>query len=844
MKSWLEFLLRLIDPRVRMPHSGVSPAGEAAGDPSGGRIRTPVWRIWLGNPPLVIGTLIMLFLFLIVLFGPAWAPQNPYLSGQPISRHYDAEQGVLIDPPLAPSPEFPFGTDRWGMDLLSLLLHGARNTLVACVFIASVRVLVGILLGGLAGWNEGRWVDQLTMGAVGVVTAVPALISSIFLVYALDIRRGLVTFLVALSAVGWTEIAQYIRGEFLVLRKMPYIEGARASGMGAFSIAVRQVLPNLLPHLLVLSFLEMGAVMMLLGELGFIGVYIGGSSRIGIEVELFTQQVFQLVETPEWGAMLAEGFRFLRSRPFVVLPPAAAFFIAVVGFNTFGDGLRRHIELYGLNTGALLRKRSLLVFAAIAAATVYVINRTGPSPWFERVAQAYDGESAYSRALELAGMQGRGHGQAGGGQALEMILHAVEDSGLDPGWQHNSYLYPLPATLVRPLDEPRFELLNADGSVRASFVHQNDFAYVTEGHGGSGEAQGGLTFIGFLTDHEPDSSEYAGLDLRGRLVLLQEGNAPENFTTEALIRGALGVIWITPREESPLWSQTVRLKDSPPGLLEPQIPVFRIKPSTARQLLAPEGLELADLYQPTGESSSGAGIWIRRDLQALIRVSLKLQEAQDYDVQNVLAYLPGSDFDHADEMIVLFASYDGLGVDPDGTVFPAANNDGSGVAALLELARLWQQQRLQPRRPVLFVFWGTGTLGDAGAGEFLRQRYNFRHLVAANEQVRVEPRVVFQLEGVGAGGELLRISSPPSRYFDVLEEAAQELALNFLPENASGTPLKTTAGTIVPWIRVDWIGSDTPPQADQPGRLETERFDRVGELMALTLARILRQTEY
>jgi len=842
MKPALDFLRRLIDPRVRLPRDAVR---RTAGDEArGGRTRVAFWRIWLGNPPLLIGTLIMILLFLVVLFGPAFAPQNPYLTGQPVTRHYDAEQGVLIDPPLPPSSEFPLGTDRWGMDLLSLLLHGARNTLVACVFIATVRVLLGLLLGGIAGWNEGRWIDQVTMGAVGVVTAVPALISSVFLVYALDIRRGLITFLIALSVVGWTEIAQYIRGEFLVLRKMPFIEGARSSGMGAFTIAVRQVLPNLLPHLLVLSFLEMGAVMMLLGELGFIGVYIGGSSRIGIEVEMFSQQVFQLVETPEWGAMLAEGFRFLRSRPFVVFPPAMAFFIAVVGFNTFGDGLRRHIEVYGLNTGVLLRKRSLLVFAAIALATVYVINRTGPAPWFEKVAQAYDGQQAYEQALELGEMQGRGQGQPGGEQAVSSIVAAVEAYGLQPGWKHNAYLYPLPATLVRPLEEPRFELLDAAGNVLTRFVHQNDFAYVTDGHGGSGDALGGLTFIGFLTSRELEPWQYDGLDLRDRLVLVQEGNAPEGFATEAMIRGARGVIWITPREESPLWSQTLQLDDEQPGLLKPQIPVFRIRPSTARRLLAPAGIELGELFQaPAGESGDSPG-WVRRDLSVQVHMALELQAPQPYEVQNVLGYLPGSDFDHADEMIVLFASYDGLGVDPDGTLFPAANNNGSGVATLLELARLWQTQGLQPRRPVLFVFWGAGSADNAGAYDFFRQRFNFRHLVTANDQVRAAPRVVFELDGVGAGGDLLQVSGADNRYLDVLEETAQELDLSLLMQSSAAPAMRTTGGTPLQWLRISWTGSEVAPQADLPERLDPQRFGRVGELMALTLTKLLRETEY
>jgi ABC-type dipeptide/oligopeptide/nickel transport system permease subunit len=248
----------------------------------------------------------------------------------------------------------------------------------------------------------------MVMGAVGVITSLPVLISSILLIYALDIRKGLPVFIVALSVIGWTEIAQYIRSEFLVLRKRPFIEGAHAVGLGGLGIAVRHVLPNILPQLLVIACLEMGAVMMLLGGLGFVGVFIGGGSRISIETDPFTFEFRTLVEIPEWGAMLADGFRWLRSRPFVVVPPAVAFFVSVVGFNALGEGLRQLIEKGGVSTAFLLRKRMLLVVAGLVWATVFIIRNTGPAPWFARVAQAFNGDLAYEHVKVLAdGWTGR-----------------------------------------------------------------------------------------------------------------------------------------------------------------------------------------------------------------------------------------------------------------------------------------------------------------------------------------------------------------------------------------------------------------------------------------------------
>jgi len=187
-------------------------------------------------------------------------------------------------------------------------------------------------------------------------------------------------FILALSLVGWTEITQYIRSEFLILRKMPYIDGARAVGSRNFAIAVRHVLPNLMPQILVISFLELGAVLMLLGELSFVGVFIGGGGNLSLGDEISGITVVTYSQVPEWGAMLAEGYRWLRAKPFIVFPPAFAFFIAVVGFNSLGEGLRRLIETYHINTNFLLRKRMVLGVVALTFATAFVINNTGPAP--------------------------------------------------------------------------------------------------------------------------------------------------------------------------------------------------------------------------------------------------------------------------------------------------------------------------------------------------------------------------------------------------------------------------------------------------------------------------------
>lgn len=793
----------------------------------------------LRNPPLVVGAVIVFVLFVLVLFGPAWAPENPYVSGQHIVPHYDVSRGESVQPPLPPSAKYPLGTDRWGNDLLSLLMHGARNTLVACALITVVRVLLGLLLGALAGWREGTAPDRAVMGLVGVMIAVPTLISSMILIYALDIRRGLPVFVVALSVAGWTEIAQYVRGEFLLLRKAPYVEGARTVGLGSFGIAVRHLLPNVVPQLLVITFLEMAAVMMLLGELGFIGVYIGGGSRISVETGAFNPEIATLIEVPEWGAMLADGYRWLRSKPFVVMPPAFAFFVSVLGMNALGEGLRRLVEKRSLNTAFLLRKRTLLLIAVLVLVSIFVMSQTGPAPWFARVAGAFSGERALAHVRALGALQGRGPGQDALVEAAAYIESQFRAYGLAPSWQGSRYVFPVSTLLARPLAQPELSLVDPKGAVLASFRHQVDFGYVTAGHGGSGQVEAPLVLVGFQHVRGGRSWEtYKGLDLRGRVALLVEGNAPADFCTEALIRGARAVLWVA--SDAPHAVRSQIHVDSQTALLQPQIPVLRIRPAVADALLG-DGPILSELLADGTGDQAGPG-WFASDLPVRVRVSISLDEPRQTELPCVLGYKPGSDYDLAGELIVLLAHYDGLGTDPDGTVYPAANDNASGVAALIELARVWNDQGLDARRSVLFVAWPGGTLDDTGVAEFLGDVSNLRFLPALKPN---RPAAIIQLGDVGAGTDTLLLDPrSDSKLRDLVTQAAGELGVSLLPAGASDTSGEGLAMSRIPSLSLAWADAHVSPERDAASRIQPERLQAVGEVLTLALTRMVRQARY
>jgi peptide/nickel transport system permease protein len=250
----------------------------------------------------VIGSVLVAIFLLVAVLGPEVAPHNPYLRDR-----VQTVDGELHRAPIPPCDLYPLGTDDQGRDMLSMLLHGARQTLVIACVAMTVRLLLGLLVGAVAGWWPGSLFDQAVTGLIEFLTAIPGLILAMLLVFAVGIRRGQVSFIVALSLVGWGEVALIVRGTVMVIRKKLYILAARAVGLGSAQILSRHVLPNLLATLLALAALEMGGVLLLLGELGFVHVFVGGggfyaddSVEIGQMIHYFDVPRRWLSSSPSW----------------------------------------------------------------------------------------------------------------------------------------------------------------------------------------------------------------------------------------------------------------------------------------------------------------------------------------------------------------------------------------------------------------------------------------------------------------------------------------------------------------------------------------------------------------
>lgn len=218
---------------------------------------------------------------------------------------------------------FYLGTDRYGRDILSRLLIGARVSLAVGFVAVFLSLTIGILLGCIAGYY-GSVIDNMVMYLINILWAMPTLL----LVFAitLTIGKGFWEIFVAIGLTMWVGAARLIRGQVLVLREMEYITAAKALGLGDMRIIFRHILPNIAGPIMVIAASNFAAAILIEAGLSFLG--------IGVQPP-----------QPSWGLMIKEHYSFLlTNRPLLALIPGIAIMLLVYAFNILGNGLRDALD--------------------------------------------------------------------------------------------------------------------------------------------------------------------------------------------------------------------------------------------------------------------------------------------------------------------------------------------------------------------------------------------------------------------------------------------------------------------------------------------------------------------
>ena len=269
-----------------------------------------VWNRLASDRWARLGLGIVAVLAVLAVGAPWLAPGDPFRG----------DLGASLE---APSRAFLFGSDAQGRDVLSRVLCGARLSLAVGLISQGIALALGVTLGLVAGYY-GRWVDGVIMRVADVTLAFPSLL--LLIAIAAAVKPSLPVVFVVIGVVGWAGMARLVRGQVLVVRRLEYVQAARALGASDPRIIARHLLPNVVAPVVVAATLGIGGAIMAEAALSFIG--------LGAQPP-----------TPSWGAMVAEGRDLLRVAPWVSLVPGIAIGLAVLGLNLLGDGLRDALDV-------------------------------------------------------------------------------------------------------------------------------------------------------------------------------------------------------------------------------------------------------------------------------------------------------------------------------------------------------------------------------------------------------------------------------------------------------------------------------------------------------------------
>ena len=288
------------------------------------------------NWPLILGLGLVLLIVFLAIAGPSLAPSDPLKENVIIQL----DNGKWLVPPFRIfTPGFPLGSDAFGRDLLSRLLFAIRPTLVMVAIVALVRLFLGILIGLLAGWSSGRLARTLD-GLIALALSIPVLLVALGAIAVVGAELGIWAFIIGLALTGWVETAQQVREQTRIVKGQVYVEAAHALGASHRQILSRHVLKQILPMTAMLFAFEASSTLMATAGLGFLGYYIGGDVWINVG-DFVAQRVSGM---PELGQMLATSWAVL-TQPWAMVAVGSTVFLAVLGFNLTGEGLRQSLDL-------------------------------------------------------------------------------------------------------------------------------------------------------------------------------------------------------------------------------------------------------------------------------------------------------------------------------------------------------------------------------------------------------------------------------------------------------------------------------------------------------------------
>lgn len=656
------------------------------------------------NYPLILGVIIVLFLISACAYPEAFSTADPY--GEERAEIVYVEGKInYFSPPVEPCPEYPWGTDQYGRDMKSLIFYGSKLTLLTAMFIALGRLLVSLPLSILAAYGN-KTVNRLIKQSSIFTGAFPLVVLTMLFVkikLASDLFKEPNIIIGSLLILfGWSKLASLLKEKVEGILNEDFIEGEIAIGKNRLEIALQNIVPHLIPSIAVMFFLEIASVLLVLSQIGVFGVVMNGGL-------LNADGEYQLPYEIDWASLLVASQWFMATNKFwLVTYPAAAFSVSIIGFNLLGEGLR--IEFEKRNSRVITWIRGIPSFLSIIRLS-YEIKHIAeyrssvrkklafygllllllffpqlPSPYRFETVNAFKTIETLSKPEYV----GRRAGSEQNRLISEHLAKQLETFAIQPF--DGSYIHTYPLENAFNIKEAKLTVSSIiSGETVLEF--RKDFYVTTPVNISSRYALEKFTYkqIDKFPLDPKDYIEYHDkmllIDVRGLNVILRKRflGAVNNIVKPR------GVIYIEGWE-----SEKVARKayiDSP----------------------AKTGTSLVNIAV-----SSNIGDALLRMNDTEVELTVMSETYPDPENNCVIGYLPGTDENLKDEIIIVGSSFDCVGDDALDK-FPASMEAG-GTALALEAARVLGSSKEKPKRTVIFAFWDGTNTRDRGSKAFV-ERY-------------------------------------------------------------------------------------------------------------------------
>lgn len=664
------------------------------------------------NLPLILGVLLIIFIVLLYNFPATFTSKNP-LEMTKHRSYTEIENGVETSKvefsPLTPNKDSIFGTNRAGHDLYTRLIYGTKSTINAVLLIVIMRFVLALLFGVPAGMGVKGAKAVIKIFST-VFTAIPALIFS-FLILSINFINGLqmeesiFAYALVLTIVGWGKLANQIQDNTRLIMNEDFIEGEIAIGKSNLKIMTQNILPHLLPNLVVLLFLEAGLVLFLMAQLSVLSIFLGPTT---VYFNLDGSIDYIVPTESAWSNELFYGLVDMRAMQryyyWTLLYPSLAIFTGILSFNLTGEGLRIEFEKRTSRVVSILKRIARMLSPKLYIHQIKKFKRYQKPVLLKTICMMilvmsaftpaaksiyeFNADEALDHIKELSKPEydGRMTGYDGGYKTGEYIIQTLKSYGIEP-YDGENFTQEFSINSKKNYLQTR-RLGNI--LVREAEI------FLEEENGEPKKYELGKDFF-FAAINE----EYVSNDFKDEII---------EFSGKTILKEDMDDVKATDKDEYILvesveggidrWRTTRLDKDKPHFVNDLRFVIYGDE--KPRMMLSKYNNGNTYII-PFGELRE-------KVINGNPKVTIKIRkpDVPKYTQRNIFGVLPGKDWDREDQagkekkIIMIGATYDSLK-----NVLNDSNSaiDSTGIAVNLEIARSLSKLKGELDETVVFVFW-------------------------------------------------------------------------------------------------------------------------------------------